>query len=104
MVVDPRPHYGDPIAIRELASQLEALGDRVYETAQAVVKKMQVMDFEGPKAERFRERMIGGRERAGTLSGEMSHLANSLLLVAAAAQANIDAYEQAVEYNPYEDL
>ncbi len=101
---DPRIQYGDPYQVGRLSSDLHELAGRIRERAEAVKKRAEAIGFEGPKAERFRERVATGREKVGAVAAELDFLADSLLLVAAAAQANIDAYERATEYNPYENL
>ena len=104
-MVDPvRGHYGDPHQILSLARDLNELADQMLDRAESVVKRADAIGFKGPKAERFRDRVARGREQAGLIAGDMSLLANSLQLVAAAARANIEAYEAAVNHNPYEDL
>ena len=104
MVTDPRLQYGDPYQIKRLASDLIELADQLTSGAQTVKKYAEMMGFEGPKAERFRDRVVAGREKAGNVASELTGLANSLQLIAAAAEANIEAYKRAVEYDPYADL
>ena len=104
MVVDPRWHYGDPYRIEALATELDRISNEIVDRASGIVKRADAMGFEGPKAERFRDRVVEGRARAGSLGGDMSHLADSLRLVAAMVRANIEAYERAVNADPYDDL
>ena len=104
VVIDPRIHYGDPYLIERLASDLDRLAERVTAGATSIAQSASAIGFEGPKAERFRDRVAEGRSRSGSVSGQMSMLANSLRLVAAMARSNIEAYERAVNHNPYDEL
>ena len=87
-----RPSVGDPELMRAMAARLKQHAETIASSGQGIQGRLRSMTFEGPAADRFRDRLESNRRTAETLSGDATELANGLLRAAAAAEAALNAW------------
>lgn len=94
---NPYSLFGDPDHIASFSPRISALADRLEARSARLNERVRQMGFEGPKAERFRERMAESRAQAVRISGDISELANGFILASVTEAHRIYEWEQAQE-------
>ena len=94
---NPYSLFGDPDHIASFSPRLNALANRLEARSARLKQCVQSMGFEGPKAERFRDRMTDARAQAVRISGDISELANRFILASVHEAQRIYEWEQAQE-------
>ena len=83
--------FGDPVAVRSLATRLRTVADATASLAAAVAARAEDVDFEGRAAKRFRERANERRSGAQKVAGELHDLSGHLLRSAGLIEERIAA-------------
>jgi hypothetical protein len=75
-----------------MAARLKQHAATISSSGRGIHGRLRSMTFEGPAADRFRDRLESGRRTAETISGDAVELANGLLRAAASAEAALNAW------------
>lgn len=97
MIGDPYSLFGDPDHIASFSPRLNAIANRLEARSARLQDRVRAMGFEGPKAERFRDRMTESRAQAVRISGDIGELANGFILASVHEAQRIYEWEQAQE-------
>lgn len=79
-----------------MAASLKQSAVSVASSGRGIQNRLHSLTFEGPAADRFRERLLDGRREVETIAADANELANGLLRAAAAAEAALAAWEARV--------
>ena len=96
--------FGDPAEIARVSPLVNRLASRLEARSALLQKRVAAMGFEGPKAERFRDRMDEARRTAVRIAGDLGEIANGFILAANHEAQRIYDWEQAqerLEEGPY---
>ena len=82
--------------MRAMAASLKQSAVTVASSGRGIQNRLHSLTFEGPAADRFRDRMLEGRREAATIAADANELANDLLRAAAAAEIALAEWEARV--------
>jgi hypothetical protein len=85
---------GDPEAMRVLARSFSTSAEEIAVRAQELERRFERMAFEGPAADRLRERMLQRRRRAEHAGRELLEAANLLARMAGQVEDEIALAER----------